>query len=272
MSSYLGRHAEWYDLFYADKPYEREAAFVAQCLREHSQGSARRVLELACGTGRHAVALGKLNYEVLATDYSRDMLAQAAARVVDDIPVKFEWADMRELPRNAKAFDAAVCLFDSIGYVQSNEAIVQVLKGISAALDAGGLFVFEFWHAPAMWRSFDPLRVRSWTTADGELIRISTTTLHPETQTATVRYRILELRSDGQYESLEESQTNRFFQVQEMRALLEAGGFDAIRFHAGFDHEAPIREDTWHIVAVARKRPVAADFAVNNGTSAELET
>jgi len=77
MSSYVGRHAELYDIFYADKPYGKEAAFVHQCLQHYSLGTTHRVLELACGTGSHALALEQKGYKILATDYSTDMLACA---------------------------------------------------------------------------------------------------------------------------------------------------------------------------------------------------
>ena len=53
MISYLGRHAELYDIFYADKPYALEAAFVHQCLQSYSQEPVHRLLELAC---RHRAA------------------------------------------------------------------------------------------------------------------------------------------------------------------------------------------------------------------------
>ena len=69
MSSYAGRHAELYDLFYADKPYAEEAAFVHRCLKKFGASSTREVLELACGTGRHAFELEKHGYRITAIDH-----------------------------------------------------------------------------------------------------------------------------------------------------------------------------------------------------------
>ncbi|HSS98073.1 MAG TPA: hypothetical protein VLK33_13625, partial [Terriglobales bacterium] len=74
MSSYLGKHAEYYDTIYADKPYAQEAAVVHACMQNHSRGKTERLLELACGTGRHAFELEKLGYQIVATDYSKDLL------------------------------------------------------------------------------------------------------------------------------------------------------------------------------------------------------
>src|SRR5262252_9714364 len=77
MSSYIGRHAELYDVFYADKPYEAEAVFVHQLIQQNSLTGSRSLLELACGTGSHAFVLERLGYQIEAIDYSADMIAVA---------------------------------------------------------------------------------------------------------------------------------------------------------------------------------------------------
>lgn len=254
MSSYIGRHAELYDTFYADKPYAEEAAFVHQCLQQYSVGTTRRLLELACGTGKHALALEKFGYEIVATDYSEDMLACArrkAAEVASS--VDFRWQDMRSLNIADRPFDAVICLFDSIGYVETNEALMQVLQGVHRHLRPDGLFVFDFWHAVAMLRSHDPVRIRRWSTPEGELVRISETELDYAKQLARVTYTIYELRHDGTYISLKETQTNRYFLVQEMAGWLSSCGFTPVKWFAGFALDENITQQTWHIVAVARR-------------------
>ena len=95
--SYIGRHAELYDLFYAEKPYEDETAFIHNCLQIYGDGI-KTVLELACGTGTHALMLEKYGYEITASDYSPDMLAQAQKKGdASHSGVKFCLQDMRNL-------------------------------------------------------------------------------------------------------------------------------------------------------------------------------
>lgn len=254
MSSYIGRHAELYDIFYAEKPYEEEAAFVHQCLQQYSVGTTRRLLELACGTGTHALALEKFGYEIVATDYSEDMLACARRKAAEEpSSVDFRWQDMRALDIAGSPFDAVICLFDSIGYVETNKALMQVLEGVHRHLRPDGLFVFEFWHAAAILRSYDPARVHRWSTPEGELVRISETELEPAKQLARVTYTIYELRPDGTYTSLKETQTNRYFLVQEMSGWLSSCGFTPLKWFARFAPDENITEQAWHIVAVARK-------------------
>jgi ubiquinone/menaquinone biosynthesis C-methylase UbiE len=254
MSSYIGRHAELYDTFYGDKPYADEAAFVHWCLQQHSVGSTQRLLELACGTGSHALALEKFGYEIVATDYSEDMLNCARAKATSiSSKVKFAQHDMRTLNIPGALFDASTCLFDSIGYVETNEALVQVFQAIHRHLRTDGLFVFEFWNAAAILTSYDPVRVRRWSTPEGEVVRISETELEYSQQLAKVTYTIYELRNNGTYDVLKETQRNRYFLVQEMAGWLSSCGFTPIKWFAGFTPDGNITEQTWHIVAVARK-------------------
>jgi SAM-dependent methyltransferase len=255
MSSYLERHAELYDTFYADKPYRAEAAFVARLLREAGVGENARLLELACGTGKHAFELEKLGFHVVGTDYSTDMLACArGAKQRNGSAVQFIEQDMRRLEVGGGPFDAIISLFDSIGYVQTNEALLEVLRGAHGHLRPGGLLVLEFWHAAAMLRGFDPVRVRRFRSEASEIVRISETTLDPERQTASVTYTIFETAADGSTRTLRETQTNRYFLVQEMAGWLDRGGFDPVRWCAGFDADRPIDLDTWHVLVVARRR------------------
>jgi SAM-dependent methyltransferase len=252
MVSYTGKHAEYYDIFYQDKPYSQEAAFVHDLFQKNSKGDCSRLLELACGTGRHAIELEKLGYQIVATDYSQDLLDVAKQKAKQQkSQVDFRLQDMRELSLVDEPFDGAYCLFDSIGYVQTNSAIQQVLQGVHEHLRPGGAFICEFWHAAAMLRYYEPFRERRWKTFNGELLRTSSTRLDVEKQLAHVTYKITDIGNDGSSTQLEETQVNRYFLVQEMSAFLENAGFAPLEWLTAFSNE-PITENTWHILAVAR--------------------
>lgn len=253
MTSYAGRHAELYDLFYADKDYAGEARFVHECLARRASGPTRRVLDLACGTGRHALELEALGHEVLGVDHSEPMLAVARARAARaGASARFQVGDLRSLAIEGSPFDAAVCLFDSIGYVVTNEALERALRGIRGALRPGGLFVLEFWHAAAMLRSHDPVRVRRWESAGGGVVRISETTLDAARQLARVTYSVYEHSPGGTISSFTEVQTNRYFLVQEMAHWLACCGFRPLAWHDGFTPDERVTERTWHVVGVAQ--------------------
>ena len=252
MTTYAGRYAELYDLFYEAKPYGDETRFVHDCIGEFSPQPAREILELACGTGKHALEFTNLGYTVTATDRSRDMLEIARERLrgknVELVP-----ADMQQLDLPKKNFDAAVSLFDSIGYLKTNDAIASAFARIRDHLRDDGLFIFEFWHAPAMLNGYSPVRVRHWKIDNREITRTSETTLDRENCLAEVVYIVEERKQNGTCTTFRESHVNRFFPVDEMKTLLAGANFLPLKFFAGFDATAPITDDTWHIVAVARK-------------------
>jgi hypothetical protein len=106
-----------------------------------------------------------------------------------------------------------------------------------------------------MLRDFDPVRVRRWETPAGEVLRISETELDCERQLAHVRYRVNEHRRDGTFASFEETQTNRYFLVQEMALWLTSADFQPLAWLDGFSLDGRVTEKTWHVVAVARRGP-----------------
>jgi SAM-dependent methyltransferase len=198
--------------------------------------------------------LEKYGYEIIATDYSPDMLACAKikAQTVQS-RVDFRQQDMRTLDVPERPFDAVLCLFDSLGYVATNENIFQVLNGVQRHLTSGGVFLFEFWHGGAMLRNYDPVRIRRFHTSRGEVERISETRIDYKEQLCHVSYTIHELDPGGSYQTLHETQINRFFLVQEMNFFLQQAGLSPLKWFSGFQENEGINEDTWHIVTIARK-------------------
>jgi SAM-dependent methyltransferase len=252
MSVYAGDYAELYDLFYADKPYAAEVDVVDDLLLEYGDGAARRLLDVACGTGRHATEFAARGWDVTGIDQSIDMLRRAQVRASPGNPT-FVAQDMRRIDMGNEAFDAVVCLFDSIGYAVTNDAIGQTLGGIRRALRPGGLFAVEFWHAPPMLRAHDPVRERYWETATGKVERTSITHLDVAAGTARVDYEVRRIGHDGELlQTWRESHENRYFLIPEMDLLLGAADLEPLCWVAGFDRAARIDEETWHILAVAR--------------------
>src|SRR5206468_2227743 len=97
-------------------------------------GNGGRILDVACGAGRHTIDLAKRGYRVTGFDLSSPLLAEArkAARTAGVKPT-FVQGDMRRLPyRNA--FEAAISMFTSFGYFDRPEEDRQVLRGIARAL------------------------------------------------------------------------------------------------------------------------------------------
>lgn len=252
MTGYGDLHARYYDLIYAEKPYDDEAGFVDDRIRVQRGGKRGRLLDVACGTGRHCRAFAALGWEVAGVDRNGALLDRARAEAAAaGVTVDFVEQDMRELAL-ADRFDAVTCLFDSIGYPLETDAIRQTLQAIRRHLPPDGVVAIEFLNALTLVRHADPLRVRRWTTPTGStLVRVSETRLDYPAQTMEVSYTLLDLRGDGTYGEWEELQRNRFFGTEEMRLLLEATGFDVRQIEPSYDPAGAADDEPWHLLAVA---------------------
>ena len=154
--------AHLYDLIYGRlKDYAAEAAQVAALLKAE-QPAARRLLDVACGTGEHARHLVASGYEVDGIDLDPKLLALAAGK---NPAGRFAQADMCafELDRE---YDAVLCLFSSIGYAVTLERTTLALRCFRAHVGRDGLVVVEPWFAP---EALTPGRTDTQTIGQGTL-------------------------------------------------------------------------------------------------------
>jgi SAM-dependent methyltransferase len=259
MNSYTGLHAEYFDLIYAEKPYDAESEALQTLFARNNVPPGGRVLELACGTGTHAIALAKRGYAITAVDICPDLIGVAKAKnsktewAIGEIQPEFICEDIRYFDYPTERYDAATCLFDSVGYLGEDRVIVEFLSQVHRSLKPGGTFVLEFLQRDRFVAQFDPLRVREWSLPDGgTLLRISNVALDQMTSTFSVRYRMIELASTGSWRMSEETQENRYFTLEDMQRLFASAGFMSTECMGAYDLNAP-SQSHWHLLAVARK-------------------
>src|SRR6478609_3000816 len=83
--SVFGAYSQYYDLLYKDKDYLGEASYVRSLIEQHYPG-ARSVLDLGCGTGRHALLLAESGYSITGVDRSAEMLSAAQTQLANASP------------------------------------------------------------------------------------------------------------------------------------------------------------------------------------------
>ena len=99
-----------------------------------------KVLDLACGKGRHSVYLNSLGYNVTGVDLSENRIAYA--KQFENDTLHFEVHDMCK-PYNEK-FDAVFNLFTSFGYFDKEEDNLNTIKAIKEDLNEFGFGVIDF--------------------------------------------------------------------------------------------------------------------------------
>ena len=132
--------APYYDRFTAAYAYEPWIAAIEA--RARGLGlSGRRVLDLACGTGKSSLPWLERGYSVVGCDVSEGMVRQAQAKLPGSRDAFFV-ADMRNLPPLGE-FDLIVCLDDAVNYLLSDDELKDTFAGVAQALAPGGIFAFD---------------------------------------------------------------------------------------------------------------------------------
>jgi SAM-dependent methyltransferase len=127
-----------------------------------------RVLDAACGQGRHAHLLAEAGLDVDGIDYSEDLLSRARARGVGP-ELRYTRADMRSLPNDwAGRFDAVINLSTSFGFFRDPGDDVAVIREFARVLKPNGALL---WHGASRDGVVARFLARDWwTTTDGTTI------------------------------------------------------------------------------------------------------
>ena len=139
--------AGYYDAIYDLKLYEYEARCVTNLANKYLSSTGRRLLDVACGTGRHLEYLSG-DFYTEGLDTSEDMLAAARRRNPE---VTFHRADMTGF-HLGRTFDVVTCLFGSLGYVKTLDNLARAVSCMAAHLTPGGMLLIEPWYTPTSWK------------------------------------------------------------------------------------------------------------------------
>ena len=214
---------------------EQEVAGLVSLLR---LAPGARLLDLCCGDGRHAVALQRRGFAVTGVDASRPLLDGARRRAlrVGESPALVQ-ADARQLPLR-RSFDAALLLFNSLGYGTDQDSLAM----LRAAREAAPQLVVECAHRDEQVRRAAPGVTRDWL----ELGRVRVLTerwIDPVEGTAHAVFRF------GEPEK-EKRLRHRLYSATELVALLRAAGFARVDCYGGYDRR-PFAIDSPLLVARA---------------------
>ena len=252
----FGNYAHYYDLIYRDKDYEKEANFVHGLIQKYSP-NARTILELGCGTGRHAELLASKGYKVLGIDMSREML-ESANRRLNNLEKKeqrsklsFDQGDIRTY-RIDHRFDVVISLFHVMSYQTTNKDLQDVLKTAKVHLKSGGIFIFDCWYGPAVLTDRPVVRVKRLEDDAMQVTRIAEPETHPNENGVDVHYQIfIKNKETGAIEEFKETHRMRYLFKPEIDLLFEQAGFEFVDSFEWMTGRKP-GFNTWSVCFVGR--------------------
>jgi glycine/sarcosine N-methyltransferase len=113
---------------------------------------ARRVLDAACGSGGHALWLARQGYGVAGADVSPVMIALARQKAAAaEIDASFVVGDLADL-RAPAAYDAVLCLGNSLPHLLTQDDLVAALRGMAGVLRPGGILVLQNLNYDLRWQ------------------------------------------------------------------------------------------------------------------------
>jgi len=138
MTKVFENYSKYYDLFYKDKDYLKETKFLLQVIKKYKL-IGKDILSLGCGTATYEILLANKGFNIVGLDLSRKML-NIGHKKVDDLKlnnkIKLILQDVRKITL-PKKFDTVMCMFNVIGYQNSNSDLELMLSGVSKHLKKG---------------------------------------------------------------------------------------------------------------------------------------
>ena len=218
-----------------------------------SRHSARRVLDAACGTGRHAIALAQRGYQVVGADLSAAMVAQAGANAaVAGVEVSFVRAGLGDLAASVPGpFDAILCLGHSLPHLLSPGEVQQALDDFAALLRPGGLLLVQNRNDERLLKEgkrFLPLSTHR--EGDREWLFFRFLDLSPE----QIAFHLVTFwQEEGEWRCRVTSTLHRPLSRAELEAGLRQAGFREIAFYGSWKMEPFDAASSGDLVAVARR-------------------
>jgi len=247
---------EWFETFFDEvypelwggwKPFtpertEREASFVVEALALEPP---TRILDLACGHGRHCLALAKMGFQMVGVDLTQRFL-DMGARAAQEAGLQIEWVrqDMRRIEFDEE-FDAAINMFGAFGYFEDEGDDLEVLRRIRKALRPGGKFFIDVVNRDSVMARFAPCVVAH---EEEGVLAVQERRFDPLTGVNHTTTRVFNNGERRDY-----ALNCRLFNLTEMNWFLNRAGLRFLRAYGSYDGDE--FERLSHRMLVAAERP-----------------
>jgi SAM-dependent methyltransferase len=240
-------YSYYYDLLYRDKSYLKETEYIKDLLSDNNV-LGDDILEFGSGTGKHGSILSDYGYKVHGIERSAKMLSKAKKK----INFSFQQGDISSINLNKK-YDAVISLFHVISYQTTNKNLKMVFTNAAKHLKIGGLFIFDFWYSPAVYKQIPSIRIKRISDEKVKITRLAEPKIFHNENKVEVKYTIFvkNVMTD-QTQVFQEVHPMRHFSLPELDMISNDHGFKYIKSEE-FLTGNQASENTWGLCMVLRK-------------------
>ena len=236
--------ARWFDTPYYHTLYknrnETEAkGFIANLLEHLQLQKGSRVLDLACGKGRHARTLHNMGYDVYGIDLSANSIEQATIHA--NTGLEFAVHDMRKVIPE-RSFHAVFNLFTSFGYFDNTTDNQNVLSSVHQMLVSKGILVIDFMNSFRAIQNLNPTEIKE---VDGVVFNIARSYEH--------NFIIKDIRFNHGGEEHHYTERVQALMLDDFKSLLKTTEFEILRTFGNFELAPFDQETSDRLIIIAQK-------------------
>ncbi len=218
---------------------ERQIQFLKNTLKADGY-----MLDLACGTGRHSVALNREGYDTVGLDVSRRLLRIAKQRFKG---VQVVRGDLRFLPFKPGAFAAAVSMDTSIGYLPAERDDLQSLAEAHRVLTTEGVLVVDVFNREHLARKYKESHLSDWIEYPSFFLK------QRRQATADGLFDVWTIRDKTVGREVEFVHSVRLYGLEALQGLLEKAGFAVGTVFGDYDGQL-FNADSPRFISLTRAR------------------
>lgn len=248
----FSQYAQWYDLLYQDKDYQKEATYILDVIKKHQPKKFNSILDIGCGTGHHAYHLAQNGLQVHGIDLSKEMITIANSQYPHP-SLSFEYANAVHY-KPPHTYDIILSLFHVLSYQTSNNILQKFFINTYYNLKSEGLFLVDFWYGPAVLNDPPVKRIKNVENEAFSVQRIATPSINKNLNTVTIHYDLTIIeKQTNTTTNLNEVHTMRYFFYPELELFSNMAGFQLIDNLEWLQLNKELDPSNWNGLIVLKK-------------------